>query len=99
MSSKGKFENMLEILRNYVRQETVEPLKSLFGSVLFLFIGSPFISLGLISISIGLVGFLQRFEGLQTWFSWVPYLSGSLSLLGMAFFIIRILIVKKGRDV
>jgi len=99
MSSKGKFENMLEILRNYVRQETVEPLKSLFGSVLFLFIGSLFISLGLISISIGLVGFLQRFEGLQTWFSWVPYLSGSLSLLGMAFFIIRILIVKKGRDV
>ena len=99
MSSKGKFENMLEILRNYVRQETVEPLKSLFGSVLFLFIGSLFISLGLISISIGLVGFLQRFEGLQTWFSWGPYLSGSLSLLGMAFFIIRILIVKKGRDV
>jgi len=99
MSSKGKFENMLEILRNYVRQETVDPLKSLFGSVLFLFIGSLFISLGLISISIGLVGFLQRFEGFQTWFSWVPYLSGSLSLLGMAFFVIRILIVEKGRDV
>ena len=99
MSSKGKFENMLEMLRNYVRQETVEPLKFLFGSVLFLFIGSLFISLGLISISIGLVGFLQRFEGFQTWFSWVPYLSGSLSLLGMAFFVIRILIVKKGRDV
>ena len=90
---------MLEILRNYVRQETVDPLKSLFGAVLFLFIGSLFISLGLISISIGLVGFLQRFEGFQTWFSWVPYLSGSLSLLGMAFFVIRILIVKKGRDV
>ena len=99
MSSKGKFENMLEILRNYVRQETVDPLKSLFSSVLFLFIGSLFISLGLISISIGLVGFLQRFEGFQTWFSWVPYLSGSLSLLGMAFFVIRILIVEKGRDV
>ena len=99
MSSKGKFENMLEILRNYVRQETIEPIKSLFGSVLFLFIGSLFISLGFISISIGIVRFLQRFDGLHAWFSWVPYLSGSLSLLGMAFFVIRILIVKKGRDV
>jgi len=99
MSSKGKFENMLEILRNYVHQETIEPLKSLFGSVLFLFIGSLFISLGFISISVGLVGFLQRFDGLQAWFSWVPYLSGSLSLFGMVFFVIRILIFKKGRDV
>ena len=99
MSSKGKFENMLDLLRDYIRQETIEPVKSLFGSVLFLFIGSLFISLGFISISIGLVTFLQRFDGLQAWFSWVPYLSGSLSLLCMAFFVIRMLIVKKGRDV
>ena len=99
MTSKGKFENMLGMLRNYIRQETIEPVKSLFGSVLFLFIGSLFVSLGFISISIGLVAFLQRFDGLQAWFSWVPYLSGSLSILGMTFFVIRILIVKKGRDV
>ena len=99
MSSKGKLENMLDVLRNYIRQETVEPVKSLFGSFLFLFIGSLFISLGCIFISIGLVGFLQRFDALHSWFSWVPYLSGSLSLLGMAFFVVRILINKKGRDV
>jgi len=99
MSSKGKFENMLDVLRNYIRQETVEPVKSLFGSFLFLFIGSLFISLGCIFISIGLVGFLQRVDGLHSWFSWVPYLSGSLSVVAMVFFVVRILIVKKGRDV
>ena len=99
MSSKGKLDNMLNVLRNYIRQETVEPVKSLFGSFVFLFIGSLFISLGFILISIGLVAFLQKFDGMETWFSWVPYLCGSLSLLVMAFFSIRVLIVKKGRDV
>ena len=99
MSSKGKLENMLDVLRKYIRQETVEPVKSLFGSFLFLFIASLFISLGCIFISIGLVGFLQRFDELNFWFSWVPYLSGSVFLLAMAFFVIKILIVKKGRDV
>jgi len=90
---------MVNVLRNYIRQETVEPVKSLFGSFLFLFIGSVFISLGCVLISIGLVGFLQRFDGLQSWFSWIPYLSGSLFLLAIAFFVVRILIIKKGRDV
>jgi len=99
MSSKGKLENMLDVLRNYIRQETVEPIKSLFSSSLFLFVGSLFISLGCIFISIGFVGFLQRFNGLDAWFSWVPYLSGALSLLAMTFFVVRILLNKKGRDV
>ena len=98
MSSKGKLENMLDVFRNYIRQETVEPVKSLFSSFLFLFVGSLFISLGCIFISIGLVGFLRRFDGLHSWFSWVPYLSASLSLLAMTFFVVRILINKKGRD-
>ena len=99
MSSKGKLENMLDVFRNYIRQETVEPIKSLFSSFLFLFIASLFISLGCIFISIGLVGFLQRFDGLDAWFSWVPYLSGSLSLLAMTFFVVRALLNKKGKDV
>mgnify|MGYP007045540545 CR=1 FL=1 len=69
---------MLNVLRNYIRQETIEPIRSLFGSVIFLFIGSLAVSIGFIFISIGLVAFLQEIDGMDTWFSWVPYLCGSL---------------------
>jgi len=35
MSSKRKLENMLNVLRNYIRQETLEPIKSIFGKSCF----------------------------------------------------------------
>ena len=95
MSSKKKLENLLDVFRNYIRQETVEPVKSLFGSVLFLFVGSLFVSIGFILVSIGVVGFFQRFEAMDLWFSWVPYLCGSLFLLVAVFLSIKFLFVKK----
>ena len=99
MSSKKKLENLLDVFRNYIRQETVEPVTSLFGSVLFLFVGSLFVSIGFILVSIGVVGFFQRFEAIDLWFSWVPYLCGSLFLLVAAFLSIKFLFMKKGSGV
>ena len=99
MSSKRKLENMLNVLRNYIRQETLEPVKSIFGSVIFLFIGSLFVSIGFILLSIGIVGAVQKFDEMENWFSWVPYLCGSLFLFGMTFFGIKVLFAKKGNDV
>ena len=99
MSSKRKLENMLNVLRNYIRQETLEPIKSIFGSVIFLFIGSLFVSIGFILLSIGVVGAVQKFDEMEKWFSWVPYLCGSLFLSGMTFFGIKVLFAKKGNDV
>ncbi|MCH1513951.1 MAG: hypothetical protein L7S61_02345 [Acidimicrobiales bacterium] len=99
MSSKRKLDNMLNVLRNYIRQETIEPIRSLFGSVIFLFIGSLAVSIGFIFISIGLVAFLREIDGMDTWFSWVPYLSGSLFLVCVVFLSIRSFIVRKSRDV
>ena len=99
MSSKRKLENMLNVLRNYIRQETLEPIKSIFGSVIFLFIGSLFVSIGFILLSIGVVGAVQKFDEMENWFSWVPYLCGSLFLSGMTFFGIKVLFAKKGNDV
>jgi hypothetical protein len=99
MSSKGKLDNMLNMMRDYIRQETIEPVKFLFGSVFFLFLGSLFIAVGFVLISIGLVRFVQRFDNMGAWFSWVPYFSGSIFLILMAFFGFKVLITKKGRDV
>ena len=99
MSPKRKLDNMLNVLRNYIRQETIEPIRSLFGSVIFLFIGSLAVSIGFIFISIGLVAFLQEIDGMDTWFSWVPYLCGSLFLVCVVFLSIRSFIVRKSRDV
>ena len=99
MSSKRKLENMLNVLRNYIRQETLEPIKSIFGSVIFLFIGSLFVSIGFILLSIGVVGAVQKFDEMENWFSWVPYLCGSLFLSSMTFFGIKALFAKKGNDV
>jgi hypothetical protein len=36
---------------------------------------------------------------MDTWFSWVPYLSGSLFLVCVVFLSIRSFIVRKSRDV
>ncbi len=99
MTSKGKLENILNLLRDYIRQETVQPIRSLFSSLLSHFLGSLLLAFGIILISIGVVGFLQQFDRIGGWFSWVPYLAASLSLLLMAFFAFKLLLSKKGQDV
>ena len=95
MSSKGKLDNILNLVRDYIRQETVEPIKSLFSSMIFHFLGSLLLALGIILISFGVLGFLQRFERLDDWFAWVPHLGASLFLFLMTFFTFKLLIIKK----
>ena len=58
MTSKGKLENILNLLRDYIRQETVQPIRSLFSSLLSHFLGSLLLAFGIILISSSLQGYL-----------------------------------------
>ena len=83
---------LYDLVRAYVRQETVEPMKSLGRVAMWGVAGSLLLGIGLVELAVGGLRALQtetggRFDG--NW-SWAPYL---IVLLGTA---IVILLARRG---
>jgi hypothetical protein len=78
------------MLRSYVVQETVGPLRGLGRYVLFGLIGAVGVSLGLVFGMLGVVRVLQAETGLfnANW-SFVPHLAGAVFLLLAIVLLIR----------
>lgn len=69
-----------DLLRRYVRQETVDPLRNL-GRFLGLGIaGSLMTATGVVLLGIGVLRLLQDWSVLNGSWSWVPYLAVALAL-------------------
>lgn len=77
-----------ELVRDYARQQTLEPIKGVGRYLLWGMLGALLLGIGLVELSIALLRALQtqtgaRFQG--TW-SWVPYvltLAASSLVAGM----------------
>ncbi len=67
---------LVDLIRAYVKQETVEPLKGLFRFVRWGFIGALALGIGTVLLALGLLRFLQTETGgrLDNNLSFVPYL-------------------------
>jgi hypothetical protein len=81
MAPDSKSGDLPELLKRYVRQETVEPLRSL-GRFLGLGIaGSVLMGAGVVLVGIGALRLLQEWSAFEGSWSWVPYLIVAVALM------------------
>ncbi len=65
---------LIELVIEYVKSQTLVPLKRLGKYLGFGIAGSVFMSLGLLLLNLGLLRLLQTLEPFEDTFSFVPYL-------------------------
>ena len=80
MGHGDTFDDLVGIFRRYVRQETVEPLRSLGRYLLFGTAGSVLVGVGTVLLAVGALRGLQAWSTLDGRWSWVPYLVAALPL-------------------
>ncbi|MBC8364495.1 MAG: hypothetical protein H8E59_05805 [Actinobacteria bacterium] len=77
----GNGEDLVALLKRYLRQETVDPLRSIGRTLLFGVFGSLLVGAGAVLISIGALRLLQGWSPLDATWSFLPYLVVSMVLL------------------
>ena len=80
MGQGETFDDLVDLFRRYVRQETVEPLRSLGRYILFGAAGSVLVGVGMLLLAVGALRGLQVWGELDGRWSWVPYLVAALPL-------------------
>ena len=80
MSQGDTFDDLVGLFRRYVRQETLEPLRSLGRYLLFGAAGSVLVGVGTVLLAVGALRGLQAWDTLGGRWSWVPYLAAALPL-------------------
>jgi len=69
--------DLSDLLRRYVRQETVEPLRSTGRFLAYGLAGAVTLGLGTVLLTVGGLRALQSWSVLDGRWSWVPYLAAS----------------------
>ena len=80
MNRTETFDDLVDLFRRYIRQETLEPLQSLGRFLLFGTAGSVLVGVGMVLMAVGGLRGLQAWGPLDGWWSWVPYLAASVFL-------------------
>lgn len=73
-----------EMLKRYVRQETLDPLRTLGRFVGFGLAGALLVATGCLLLAVGGLRLLQEWDALDGNWSWVPYLAAAVLLAGTA---------------
>jgi hypothetical protein len=82
-SVRDDFNDVKTLLIRYLKEETVDPIKSVGRFALFGTIGSLFVGLGVVFFLIGALRYLQwQFHVLDGSLSWIPYLA--IVVVGLA---------------
>ena len=97
MGQGDTFDDLVGLFRQYVHQETVEPLRSLGRYLLFGTAGSVLVGAGTVLLGLGVLRGLQAWGPLDGRWSWVPYLAAALPL-ALAGMRAACLIGKSGRS-
>ena len=97
MGQGETFDDLVGLFRRYVRQETVEPLRSLGRYLLFGTAGSLLVGVGAVLLALGALRGLQAWDEMGGRWSWVPYLVAALPL-ALAGVRAASLIGKRGRS-
>ena len=99
LRSEGR--EALQLVIDYVKQETLDPLKGLGRYVLFGVAGSVALAIGLVILSVAFLRFLQAETG--TTFagnlSWVPYLICTVAVVLVAALAVKAVSRGQGRAV
>ncbi len=87
----------LQLVVDYVKQETLQPLKGLGRFIVFGVAGSVVLAIGLVIVAVGLLRVLQGETGSTfagNW-SWAPYLICLVAVVGVA--VLSVLAIKRGQ--
>ena len=76
-SGKRTTGDLPDLLRRYVRQETVEPLRSAGRFLAYGLAGAAPLGLGTVLLTVGGLRALQTWSVLDERWAWVPYLAAS----------------------
>ncbi len=85
-SLRRDFDEIKGLVVQYVKEETIQPLKGVARYAAFGAIGSVFVGFGTLMLLVGLLRFLQQFRVLDGTLSWLPYLIVtvvSIAVLGL----------------
>ena len=88
---RDESQEVVKLVVDYIKQETLDPVKGLGRYVLFGVAGSVALSIGLAILAVGFLRLLQGETG-STFtgnLSWIPYVICTVVVLGIAFVAIR----------
>jgi branched-subunit amino acid ABC-type transport system permease component len=86
----------VQLIIDYVKQETLEPLKGLGRYIVFGVVGSVALAIGLVILAVAFLRILQGETGSAftgNW-SWAPYLICSVAVVGVA--IVAVVSIQRG---
>jgi hypothetical protein len=81
---RGRTQDTTTLVKDYLVQETIGPLKSLRSLLVYGTIGSVFVGIGVLMLLIALLRLLQGQSALQGHLSWLPYLIVVVVAAGVA---------------
>jgi hypothetical protein len=81
---RGRTQDATTLVKEYLVQETVGPLKTLKSFLVYGTIGSVFVGIGVLMLLIALLRLLQGQSALQGHLSWIPYLIVVVVAAGVA---------------
>ncbi len=90
----------LQLVIDYVKQETLDPLKGLGRFIVFGVAGSVALAIGLVILSVAFLRFLQTETGstFQGNWSWVPYLICTVVVVAVAAVAVKAVSRGQGRS-
>ena len=95
MFSKRKFEGLIYLVQTYIRQETIDPIRSVFRSLIYGISGGLLLSLGSVFFSLAIVDFMQSYEVFSGWWSCIPFFGASIGLLLVSVATFKLLVRSK----
>ncbi|HJM31141.1 MAG: hypothetical protein QF367_10010 [Acidimicrobiales bacterium] len=85
----GNEQDLVALVKRYLRQETVDPLRSIGRTLLFGVFGSLLMGTGAVLLSIGALRLLQGWAPMDATWSFLPYLIVSVVLLALSCLALR----------
>ena len=76
-------DDLVALLKRYVRQETVDPLRSIGRTLLFGVLGSLLLGTGAVLLAVGALRLLQAWGPFDAGWSFVPYLVVAVVLVAI----------------
>ena len=73
LAVKRDFRELRTVFLRYIADETLKPIKTLGRFILFGVIGSVFVGLGVVLISVGVLRYFETFSVFRGSLSWIPY--------------------------
>ena len=89
MKEKNANDDVVTLIQSYLRQELVEPLRTVGRFLAYGIVGSLLIGSGLVLLAVGTLRGIQATEVIEKCWSWLPYLHSAAALVAVSMVTLR----------